>query len=197
MSEDAEVYNLAETRRSVDELYPVLLDAHGNLIDGNSRLDAVPGWRTETRENIRTRSQLWLARIVANSCRRVVTREERATQFTELAKSLAEEGVQRGDMVSTIAGLTTFSDRYVRKLLPDEYKRGYTAPTKSALSSELEDHAKREFAEALEALGVNVPTVSRPVADAAVAHDANTQSGTPEPESPVECGALGPAEEKE
>jgi len=217
-----EAYDLAETRRSVDELYPVLLDAHGNLIDGNSRLDAVPGWRTETRENIRTRSQLWLARIVANSCRRVVSRGERATQFTELARSLMEEGVPRMDMVSTVAGLTTFSERYVRGLLPDEYKRGYRAPGKSELSSELEDLAKREefaealeprkselsseledlakregLGEALEALGITVPTVSRHDADAAVAHDADTQSGTPEPMTQVERGAPGPAEPRE
>lgn len=215
-------YDLAETRRSLDELYPVLLDAHGNLIDGNSRLDAAPGWRTETRENVKTRSQLWLARIVANSCRRVVSREERATQITELAKSLMEEGVPREDMVSTVSRLTTFSDRYVRELLPDMYKRGYRAPGKSELSSELEDHAKREgftealeltkselssefedlakregLGEALEALGITVPTVSRHDADATVAHDADMQSGTPEPETPVELGALGPAEGKE
>lgn len=189
-------YDLAETRRSVDELYPVLLDAHGNLIDGNSRLDAAPGWRTETRDNIRTRSQLWLARIVANSCRRVVSREERATQFTELAKSLVEEGMPREDAVSTVAGLTTFSDRYVRELLPDEYKRGYTAPEKSEPSSEYEDLAKREgFGEALDTLGITVPTVSRPEADTTVAHDAETQSGTPEPDKQVEHRAPGtPAE---
>jgi len=251
MSGDAETpYNLAETRRSLDELYPVLLDAHGNLIDGNSRLDAVPGWRTETREKIRTRSQLWLARIVANSCRRVVSRGERAEQFTELAKSLMEEGLPREDMVSTVSRLTTFSDRYVRELLPDEYKRGYTATEKSEPSSEYEDLAKKEeFAEALKALGVTVPdehrprvpaaptvsserheapaesgapapqpnsgelpqlqdgtpvspddqitvpTVSRPETDATVAHDAEMQSGTPEPDTPAESGALGiPAE---
>jgi len=262
MSGDAgTMYSLAETRRSVNELYPVLLDAHGNLIDGNSRLDAAPGWRTETRENIRTRSQLWLARIVANSCRRVVSREERAEQITELAKSLTEEGVPRTDMVSTVSRLTTFSDRYVRELLPDTYKRGYTAPGKSELSSEYEDLAKRdEFAEALSVLGVKVPvepqpreaapahtgpsedrgggaatdegtpgpqagseetpqlpesvpgapadptsrevqslvvpTAPRPEADATVAHDAEMQSGTPEPETPTpaEGGALGPAE---
>ena len=243
-------YNLAETRRSLDELYPVLLDAHGNLIDGNSRLDAAPGWRTDTRENIRTRSQLWLARIVANSCRRVVSREERATQFTELANSLVEEGMPKEDAVSTVAGLTTFSDRYVRELLPDEYKRGYTPPDKSELSSEYEDLAKREgFDEALKKLGITVPaetgphvpaaptvsseghevpadsgapapqpnsgerpqlqdeapvspedqitvpTAPRPEADATVAHDAEMQSGTPEPETPAEGGALGiPAE---
>jgi len=211
-----ETYDLAETRRSVDELYPVLLDAEGNVIDGNHRLEVHPGWRTETLPNIKTRVQLWLARIVANSCRRVVSREERATQLTELARSLVEEGVERGDMVSTIAGLTTFSERYVRELLPEEYKRGYTAPEKSELSSEYEDLAKREgftealepkkselsseyeelaksegFGEALETLGITVPTVSRPEADATVAHDAEMQSGTPEPESPSEGGALG------
>ena len=243
-------YNLAETRRSLDELYPVLLDAHGNLIDGNGRLDAAPDWRTETRENIRTRSQLWLARIIANSCRRVVSREERAEQFTELAKSLMEEELPREDMVSTISRLTTFSDRYVRELLPDEYKRGYTPPDKSELSSEYEDLAKnKEFAEALNALGVTVPdehrprvpaaptvsserheapaesgapapqpssgelsqlqngapvspdeqitvpTAPRPEADATVAHDAEMQSGTPEPKTPAEGGALGTSAE--
>jgi len=226
-------YDLAETRRSLDELYPVLLDAHGNLIDGNSRLDAAPSWRTETRENIRTRSQLWLARIISNSCRRVVSREERATQFTELANSLVEEGMPKEDAVSTVAGLTTFSDRYVRELLPDEYKRGYTPPDNSELSSEYEDLAKREgFDEALKKLGITVPaetgphvpaaptvssegheapaesgapvspedqitvpTAPRPEADATVAHDAEMQSGTPEPETPAEGGALGiPAE---
>jgi len=249
---DETAYDLAETRRSVHELYPVLLDAHGNIIDGNSRLDAAPGWRTETRENIMTRSQLWLARIVANSCRRVVSREERAEQITELARSLMEEELPRGDVVSTVSRLTTFSDRYVRKLLPDEYKRGYTPPDKSELSSEYEDLAKnKEFAEALNALGVTVPaehrprvpaaptvsserheapaesgapapqpssgerpqlqdgapvspdeqitvpTAPRPEADATVAHDAEMQSGTPEPETPAppESGALGTSAE--
>jgi len=165
--------------------------------------------------------------------------------------------------VSTVSRLTTFSDRYVRKLLPDMYKRGYTPPGKSELSSEYEDLAKRdEFAEALSVLGVTVPvepqpreaapahtgpsedrggggaatdegtpgpqsgseetpqlpeitpgapadptsrevqslvvpTAPRPEADATVAHDAEMQSGTPEPETPTpaEGGALGtPAE---
>jgi len=234
-------YDLAETRRCIDELYPVLLDAHGNLIDGNNRLDVSPSWRTETRMNIKTRSQLWLARIVANSCRRVVTREERAIQFTELARSLLEEGLTRMELVSTIAKLTTFSERYVRMLLPDEYKRGYTAPDNSELSSEYElseegstealEPDKSEpsseyqvsddgFTEALEKLGVTVPntqgipaprisrqrlpqlldgapvqpevtvpTVSRH--DAAVAQDADMQSGTPEPRTSLEDVAPG------
>lgn len=263
MSGDAETYDLAETRRSVDELYPVLLDAEGNVIDGNHRLDVHPDWRTETLPNIKTRVQLWAARIIANGCRRVVSRDERAEQFTMLAKSLVEdEGVPRTQAAKTISRLTTYSERYVQLLLPAEYKRSYE---KSDPGSQLE--GKQEagesdlrsqlpgFSEALTSLGVTVPessrpssvetgptgsmvggrdleeaeaagtpepqpssgelpqlqdgapvspdeqitvpTAQRPEADATVAHDAEMQSGTPEPETPAQAegGALGtPAE---
>jgi len=259
---DAEtLYDLAETRRSVDELYPVLLDAEGNVIDGNHRLDVHPNWRTETLPNIKTRVQLWAARIIANGCRRVVSRDERAEQFTMLAKSLVEdEGVPRTQVAKTISRLTTYSERYVQLLLPAEYKRCYE---KSDPGSQLpgkqeagESDLRSQlpgFSEALTSLGVTVPESSRPSsaetgptgsmvggrdleeaeaagtpepqpcsvglpqlpdgapvspedqitvptaprhdADATVAHDAEMQSGTPEPESPAEGGALGPADD--
>ena len=54
----AEAYSLDATRRYVRELYPVLLDAHGNVIDGNSRLDSYPNWRTEKLSHIETPAQL-------------------------------------------------------------------------------------------------------------------------------------------
>ena len=73
------------------ELYPVLEDAHGNVIDGFSRLREVPEWMRERREHIETRAQLWLARIIANTHRRVVSQEERSNQFTELARALVED----------------------------------------------------------------------------------------------------------
>jgi hypothetical protein len=154
-----ETYDLDQSRRSLEELYAVLLDAHGNIIDGNSRLQAYPGWRTERRENIKTRTQLWLARIIANNHRRIVSREERIQQFTELAKSLVEdEAVTRENVVSTISKLTTFTERYVRELLPNEYKRSYSPPDNSELSSEYEDLAKGELSRTLHGLGVTVPT---------------------------------------
>lgn len=122
MSEER--YDLKESKRSVRELYPVLKDAHGNIIDGFSRLEADPSWRQETREYIKTPVQLWLARIIANTHRRTVSREERSKQFQELAKALIEEKpeIQKTDIPAIIADLTTFSERYVRELLPDEYK---------------------------------------------------------------------------
>jgi hypothetical protein len=110
-----ERYDLGESKHSVRELCPVLLDAHGNVIDGYHRLRADPGWRTETLEHIRTPTQLVLARIIANTHRRAVSREEREEQVNEFAKCLVEdENVSREGLIPTIADLTTFSDRYVR-----------------------------------------------------------------------------------
>lgn len=153
-----EKYDLSRSRQSVQELYPVLLDAHGNVIDGKNRLEVHSGWRTERREDIKTRTQLWLARIIANNHRRIVSREERMQQFTELAKSLVEdEAVTRENVVSTISDLTTFTERYVRELLPNEYKRIYSLPDNSELSSEYEDLSKGEFSRTLHGLGVSVP----------------------------------------
>ncbi len=135
-----ERYDLVESRRMVRELYPVLLDAHGNVVDGYHRLRADPGWRTETLEHIKTPVQLVLARIIANTHRRSVGREEREEQINELARCLSEdEGVPREALVPTIAEHTTFTDRYIRGLLSSDYKRSYTLPDNSELSSELDE----------------------------------------------------------
>jgi len=118
-----ERYDLKESKRSIRELYPVLRDAHGNVIDGFHRLEIDPAWHDEILYWIKTPTQLWLARIIANTHRRKVSREERAQQILELAKSLVEnDKVPKEEIVSTIAELTTFTERYVRELLPDEYK---------------------------------------------------------------------------
>lgn len=138
-----ERYDLKESKRSVRELYPVLKDAHGNIIDGFHRLREVPEWRTETLEHIKTPTQLWLARIIANTHRRTVSREERAHQIEMLAKSLIEhDKVPKHEIVSTVAELITFSERYVQMLIPDDYKRSYE---KSELSSDMDVKYVQDF----------------------------------------------------
>ena len=133
-------YDLGVSRRSVRELYPVLLDALGNVIDGFHRLRIDPGWRTETLGHVLTPTQLVLTRIIANTHRRSISREEREEQINELARCLSEdEGVPGEEILSTIADLTTFSERYVRGLLSSEYKRDYVLRDKSELSSELDE----------------------------------------------------------
>ena len=181
-----EKYDLDRSRQSVQELYPVLLDAHGNVIDGYHRLDVDPNWRTEKLDHIKTPAQLWLARIIANNHRRVVSREDRAEQLRELARCLSDEGVPREQVAKTVSELTTFSERYVQMLLPAEYKRGYE---KSELISELgANQGKSELRSQLAAAGphVTVPTSQEPDRSPHTPGDEGATSpalmGTPEPQ---------------
>jgi hypothetical protein len=157
-----EQYDLGESKLRVRELYPVLLDAHGSVVDGFHRLRADPDWRTETLEHIKTPTQLVLARIVANTHRRSIGREERQEQINELARCLLEdEKVPREQLRSTIAELTTFTERYVRDLLSDEYKRSYDVRNNSELSSDL-DEGKSGFSTTLEEGHVEDIEISEP-----------------------------------
>ena len=147
LDESSDGYSLAESRKNIAELYPVLVDFHGNIIDGNSRLEAFPGWRRKVIEDIKSESQLWLARIVANGHRRVVSRGERAEQLEALARSLMKnEGVLKANLVKVLASLTTFSPSYISHLLPEDLKRFYSSrndeasySTDDPISSELND----------------------------------------------------------
>ena len=158
-------YDLKASKRNVQELYPILVDAHGNMIDGFHRLEEDPGWERKRLEHIRTPTQLWLARIIANAHRRTVSREERSAQITKLADSLMEfDGVAREDIVKTVAELTTFSERYVQMLLPPEYKRFYG---KSEPSSDMD----RDLVHPAEPISANI--VDEDEADRGVdAHEA-------------------------
>jgi len=120
--EESEGYDLAKSKKSVHELYPVIKDAHGNVIDGFHRLEADPNWKTETLEQIKTPAQLALARIIANTHRRSISKEERKLQLVTLAEELVKEGMKREDVIPQIVELTTFTDRYIREMLPNEYK---------------------------------------------------------------------------
>jgi len=80
---------------------------------------------------------------VANAHRRTVSKKERKKEIIELAKAIRDEG-KEGSLVNTISRLTTFSERYIRSLLPDEYKQDYTVPDKSELNSDSEQKPKQK-----------------------------------------------------
>lgn len=118
-------YDLRRSKQALEALYPVLEDSHGNVIDGVHRLEADPSWPRRRLEGINTRKQFLVARIVANSQRRRVPREERRKQFDLLATELMDEGLKPGDIASEIESLTGFTRKYVLELVRDEFKRGY------------------------------------------------------------------------
>ena len=69
-------YDLKKSTK-IGQLYPVLVDAKGNIIDGLHRQEADPSWRTEKIPEIDTEEKLLIARCIANWHRRPISREEK------------------------------------------------------------------------------------------------------------------------
>lgn len=111
-------FNIPESERKIGQLYPILVDERGNIIDGLHRYDHSPKWDRKVVPWVKTRKDFLIARIHANLHRRSVPKKERVKQFRELADILFAEGVQKAKLASTIAELTRFNDDYVRQLLP-------------------------------------------------------------------------------
>lgn len=117
-------FDLMKSKLQIGELYPLLEDAKGNMIDGHHRERADSTWTRKKLEQIDTEAKLWLARIAANTHRREIPRKERIVQMSELAKCLIrDEGVSKERLVDVLVELTTFSKGYIYRILPDEFKR--------------------------------------------------------------------------
>jgi len=114
---------IKESESKVGQLYDVLADAYGNIIDGFHRLKANPNWKVRKLDWVKTEKDRLLVRLIANTARRNVKIKERKQHVTELAKILRDkERVPREKMVSKIAEMTPFTPRHVRRLLPEEFK---------------------------------------------------------------------------
>ena len=103
-------------------LYPVLLDRHGNVIDGMHRLVADEKWPKITLENVETEEQRLIARLVSNVCRRNVPAKEKKEMLGKLGEIYLNEGVEQGKIAYKIAEKTGMTCRWVTKYLPDKFK---------------------------------------------------------------------------
>lgn len=110
-----EEYDLAESKKKLGALIPIIKDAHGHVIDGFHRLDADPDWPSVTLDHIQDSAQLSIARLAANVCRRQVGAEEKSRLLGEIAKLT-------GWTPKQIAENLGMSYQWVMKYLPDEYK---------------------------------------------------------------------------
>ena len=77
---------LEQGNERIGQLYPILVDYHGNIIDGEHRFSVDKKWRTVRLEHIKTEEDRLVARIVSNTVRRSVPSKEK----TELLKRLGE-----------------------------------------------------------------------------------------------------------
>jgi len=129
------VSDLKASSERVGRLYPVLLDRHGNVIDGRHRLAADENWPKLKLENVETEEQRLLARLISNVCRRHVSAEEKTEVLGRLGETYLKEGVETGKIAYKIAERTGMSYRWVAKYLPDKFKDNVQSERAAAVAA--------------------------------------------------------------
>jgi hypothetical protein len=113
---------LKSSSKRVGQLYPILVDYHGNIIDGEHRFEVDEKWRRLRLEHIRTEKDLLIARIVSNTVRRSVPHKEKTELLGRLGQIYLSAGVEPGRIAHKIADETGMSYTWVIKYLPDRFK---------------------------------------------------------------------------
>jgi hypothetical protein len=78
----------------VGQLYPVLRDAKGKVIDGFHRLDSNPGWHSVTLDEVKTEEQRMIVAFHANLGRRSIGVKEKTRMINELAEVYFRQGLR-------------------------------------------------------------------------------------------------------
>jgi hypothetical protein len=132
MSRKDAISELRASSKRVGRLYPILLDKHGNIIDGLHRFEADENWPKIVLENIGTVKEKLIARLIGNVCRRHVSAEEKSALLERLGEVYFNEGVEPGKIAYEIAEETGMSYRWVMNYLSDKYKArpGLGGPSK-------------------------------------------------------------------
>jgi DNA-directed RNA polymerase subunit M/transcription elongation factor TFIIS len=112
---ESDEYFIAKSVGQIGHLYPVLKDAQGNVIDGVHRLNIDSKWPSRTVEEVKDATQLVIARLIANVCRRTVPREEKTEWLRQIA-------TLTGRTPRQIAENLPVSYNWVMKYIPDEFK---------------------------------------------------------------------------
>jgi very-short-patch-repair endonuclease/DNA-binding CsgD family transcriptional regulator len=113
---EEESYSLKKSSQGqLKQLYPILLDAHGNVIDGFHRKEADENWPTLTLGHIDSTVKLELARLASNFCRRNVP-------FRELEQKIGFL-IGAGLKVKEIADQTGISERTIYRHMPEQLKK--------------------------------------------------------------------------
>lgn len=121
MSEEISNESLQKSVKTIGELYPILENQDGKILDGNHRAESNP---KHHRKTIQTKSRLEeiLVRLHAHH-RRQVPQEETKALLIELAQELEKGGIPKENVTTELYKVVPFSEQYVRQLMPQEYKQ--------------------------------------------------------------------------
>jgi len=109
------ISDIKRSASAIGRLYPVLIDEHGNVIDGAHRLKVDPAWFRVTVPGVESEEQRLLARLISNVCRRNVSAEEKTQMLCELGQVYLELGVPHSELIKMIVRKTGMSYRWVMK----------------------------------------------------------------------------------
>jgi hypothetical protein len=126
MNMNSEDYDLKKSKSKIGEIYPVIKDAKGRIIDGKHRKEADPNWREEDHPEVDTDEKFILWQMHSNWQRREVTWQEKANWINRLAAIYQNEGykalITGNEIVKKIMEVTGLSQPTVNAYLADEYK---------------------------------------------------------------------------
>ena len=113
---------LRKSKEVVGYLSEVIVDQQGNILSGRHRKLADPNW-PEKRVHVTDPLHRELL-ILHYNVQRPISKEERQRSLLKIARLIESMGVPKHEVCSYIIKnkLTPFTDRYIRELLPDEYK---------------------------------------------------------------------------
>ncbi|GAI06477.1 unnamed protein product [marine sediment metagenome] len=86
--------DLKTSEKAVGQLYPVLRDADGNVIDGYHRLDVNSEWKSVTLENVKTEEDRLIIAAHVNLGRRTIGTGEKAEIINDLAEIYYQQGLK-------------------------------------------------------------------------------------------------------
>ena len=130
---------LKSSSKRIGQLYPILVDYRGNIIDGEHRFGVDEKWRTVRLEHIKTEKDRLVARIVSNTVRRSVSSKEKTELLSRLGEIHLNEGVEPGRIAYKIADETGMSYRWVAKYLPGRFKDSVKSEARVARYATNED----------------------------------------------------------
>jgi len=113
---------LKSSSKRIGQLYPILVDYYGNIIDGKHRFSADKKWKRIRLENIKTEKDRLIARIIGNNLRRTVPSNEKRKLLDRLGEIYLSQGIELGKIAYKIAEETGMSYQWVTKYLPDRFK---------------------------------------------------------------------------
>ena len=135
LKENEIVLGLRESEKLIGQLYPVLVDEQGNVLDGQHRLKTNPDWRREVVKGVDSDRKRAMIRLHANWHRRKVYPEQ---VLAELAKITSWKGA------APYAAFLGCSIRTVQRYLPQQYKERQRIPKRQLSLSEQKEMPPHE-----------------------------------------------------